>query len=95
MPIRPTGKMPVLQIRERIALRDRAAFALLLNQLRDQTGPTRLMTGAKPGSGVAVEIFVEPIEIAIVLGVERVTAGAREWPAAVAIPQPKPNEPVG
>src|SRR2546430_7377298 len=81
-----------LQIRKRIALHDRAAFALLLNQLRHQTGPTGLMTRSQARSGVAVEIFVKPIVVAIVPGAEGVAAGPLERPRAVSIPQPKPDE---
>ena len=86
--------MPVLQIRERIPLRDRAAFALLLNELRDQTRPAGLMTGAKSSAGVSVKVFVEPVEIPIVLGPKGITARAFERAFAVSIPEPEPDEPV-
>src|ERR1700692_2862544 len=39
-------------------------FAQLLDQLRDQSGPSGLVRGADPGAGVAVEVFVAEEQIA-------------------------------
>src|ERR1700676_2385362 len=39
-------------------------FAQLLDQLRDQSGPSGLVRGADPGAVVAVEVFVEEEQIA-------------------------------
>ena len=50
-----------LKIGERIALCYRAEAALLLDEFRDQAGPTGLMACAQSGAGVAVKIFVKQI----------------------------------
>ena len=51
-------------------LADRAEFALLLNQFRDEAGPAGLMRRAEAGAAVAMKVFVKPITILIALVVE-------------------------
>ena len=55
----PAAKFHELKIGERIVLCNGAEAALLLDELRDQAGPTGLMACAKPGAAVAMKIFVE------------------------------------
>ena len=83
------GASRALQIRERIALYDRATGALLLDQFRDEAGPTGLMTRAESGAGVAMEVLVKPIEIPIVPGLKRIAGRTSERTPAIRVAKPK------
>ena len=60
-----------------------SALVTLLNELRHQSGPSRLMGGASAAAVVAVEVFKEPeiaVEVFVLLHLFIVPEG---WPAAV------------
>lgn len=75
-------------------MRERAASALLLNQLRDQPSPAGLMRGPESAAGIAVEIFMEQMPLAIAQGIEAAAGSARERPFAVGISRPEVDQPV-
>src|SRR2546423_5823901 len=50
------------------------------------------MRRAEAGAGIALEICVEPIEIAVVIRAERVTAGTFERSLAISVAKPKTNQ---
>ena len=50
------------------------------------------MRRAEAGASVALKIFVEPVEIAIVIRAEGVAARTFEGPLAISIAKPKTNQ---
>ena len=75
-------------------LLDRSELALLLNEFRDQTGPTGLMRRAETGASVSVKILMEQITMSI-LRAERIAHRAFEWPLAIVSSPPKLDQTIG
>lgn len=62
-------------------------FTALLEELRDQSRPTRLVTGANAGTVVSVKVFVERNQVApIGIGL-KLFCGTEYWSPLVAIAQ--------
>jgi hypothetical protein len=58
-------------------------LAALLQQFRDETGPTCLMTGSKSRASVPIEVFVEKQQVAPVGVILKVLEVTTQWPSAL------------
>ena len=64
---------------------DRSAGSLLENQLRDQPGPAGLVTRAQSRPGLTMKILMEPVEVPVAFGVERIARGPGEGARTVGV----------
>src|SRR5208282_3609669 len=80
-------------VRGRPGTRPSRSLSALLDQLRHQAGPARLMAGAEPGAVVAVEVFVEGDQVLPVMVLVELVGAAKNCPAAVQIAREDVDQP--